>query len=178
MSDSVTRVTHQSLGSRLFVSCKALICGPIFMFVGVFSLILNEGNYVTQHKALNEALSVVIEVDPTAHISSNNEGALVHFIGLAETKYAISDSNFGVSTQALKLKRTVEMYQWVEEAHSETKKKVGGSTETVTTYTYSKQWKSDFVNSNRFAKSDSHTNPSSMPYTTTVINADPIDVGN
>lgn len=179
MPDSIAGVTHQSYGSRLGNSCKSMIFGHIFMIAGIWILVWNEGNYVMQHKALNEALSVVIEVDPTADISIDNEGALVHFIGRAEAEEdVISDSLFGVSTHALQLKRTVQMYQWVEEKHTETKKNTGGSTDTTTTYAYTKQWKSDLVSSNQFEDSYSHTNPSRMPYSTTTIHADPIHVGN
>ena len=33
------------------------------------------------------------------------------------------------------------MYQWVEDSKSETQKTLGGGEETVTTYTYKKEWR-------------------------------------
>ena len=54
----------------------------------------NEGNSVRQHKALDEALRVVIEVD-TATVDTSNEGKLVHFVGEADTNSTVMDSTFG-----------------------------------------------------------------------------------
>ena len=51
------------------------------------------------------------------------------------------------------------MYQWVETSHSETKQKLGGGEETVTTYTYSKEWRSSPVNSSNFKEASGHENP-------------------
>jgi hypothetical protein len=55
------------------------------------------------------------------------------------------------------------MYQWVEHEKSETKKKTGGGTKTVTTYSYSKEWVSHQVDSSRFHETAGHDNPS-MPF--------------
>jgi len=56
------------------------------------------------------------------------------------------------------LERVVEMYQWVETSRSETRKQLGGGEETVTTYSYNKEWKRDAVNSSNFRQSG-HDNP-------------------
>jgi hypothetical protein len=50
----------------------------------------------------------------------------------------LSDKEFGVSVGAVKLKRTVEMYQWVEH---ETRREVneGDRTREETEYSYSKR---------------------------------------
>merc|ERR1719167_209879 len=48
------------------------------------------------------------------------------------------------------------MLQCVETSHSESRKdSVGGGRTTVTTYTYSVEWKSSYVDSNSFHKTDS-----------------------
>ena len=136
----------------------------------------NEGNSVRQHKALDEALRVVIEVD-TATVDTSNEGKLVHFVGEADTNSTVMDSTFGVSDKVLKLRRNVEIYQWVEEEHSETKKNTGGSTTTTTTYTYNKEWRSTLVSSTTFQDPTGHENPSSMEFSSQEWDADPIVVG-
>ncbi len=59
--------------------------------------------------------------------------------GLATTDDILKDSVFGIETNALKLSRTVEMFQWQEKSHPEPTQNVGGSDETTeTTYTYEK----------------------------------------
>ena len=50
------------------------------------------------------------------------------------------------------------MYQWVEESKSETRKQLGGSEETVTTYSYHKEWNRREINSGSFRQSG-HDNP-------------------
>jgi len=64
-----------------------------------------------------------------------------------------------VSANGLRLVRTVEMYQWKEESHSETHKTLGGGEDTVTTYTYHLTWSSNPIDSSRFRRPDGHSNP-------------------
>jgi hypothetical protein len=69
----------------------------------------------------------------------------------------------GVSANALRMKRDVQMYQWTERSSSETRKKLGGGEETVTTYTYEKTWSDRVISSSGFKKPQGHANPQSMP---------------
>jgi hypothetical protein len=59
------------------------------------------------------------------------------------------------------------MYQWVEKSESKSEKKLGGSEETTTTYSYSKEWRSDVVQSGDFKQAEGHQNPDSMPANST-----------
>ena len=52
------------------------------------------------------------------------------------------------------------MYQWQEESRSETRTKLGGGEETVTTYTYTKVWSSSPIDSSGFQSPGGHENPS------------------
>jgi len=72
----------------------------------------------------------------------------------------VLDEDFGVSAQGVRLVREVEMYQWVENSKSETTTKMGGGEETVTTYSYAKEWQDRPVNSAEFKKPAGHENPS------------------
>ena len=76
----------------------------------------------------------------------------------------------------IKLRRVVEMYQWQENKDSETREKLGGGTETVTTYTYRKIWSIELIDSSRFHK-DGHFNPSSMPFEGDTFIAEPVILG-
>ena len=56
-------------------------------------------------------------------MDSSNDGKLVHLSGKSVTVDVLKDGKFGVSANAIKLKRAVEMYQWKEKTSSKTKKK-------------------------------------------------------
>ncbi|MBS1996242.1 MAG: TMEM43 family protein [Cyanobacteria bacterium SZAS LIN-2] len=56
------------------------------------------------------------------------------------------------------------MDQWAEDSDSDTEKKVGGGSETVTTYTYSKQWDEDLIKSASFKRRSGHENPDSFKF--------------
>ena len=51
------------------------------------------------------------------------------------------------------------MYQWVEEAESKTREKMGGEKETITTYKYIKQWRVGRVESENFQQPKKYANP-------------------
>ena len=178
MPDSVTRVTHQTFGNRLGLSCKGLLMAPILIVLSIWLLTWNEGNSITQHKALEEGLKTVIDVAIDT-VDAANENQLVHFTGKAATPNNITDEIFGVAPTdgALKLKRTVEMYQWTQQQHSQTKKNTGGSTTTTTTYTYSQVWSDHLISSAGFEEADGHQNPSEMLFQSATMVADPITVG-
>jgi hypothetical protein len=72
----------------------------------------------------------------------------------------LEDPDFGITATGVHLARKVEMYQWKETSKSETRTKLGGGEETVTTYTYSKEWSSSANDSGQFAEPNGHQNPS------------------
>jgi hypothetical protein len=178
-NDTVTVVTHQSYFSRIGDSFKAMLFGPLLIVGAIALLIMNEGNAVATHRSLTEASKVTVTVDSTDTVDSTYEGRLVHLVGRAETSAQLQDDLFGVapSDYPLKLQRKVEMYQWVEHKHSETKKETGGSTTTTTTYSYSKEWGSSVVDSNSFQDSTNHQNTNYMAYQGNTFTADPILLG-
>jgi len=71
----------------------------------------------------------------------------------------------------VRLQRRVEMFQWVESSKSETKQKLGGGEETVTTYSYAKQWKDSLENSAAFQQPAGHENPAEFPFVNETFDA-------
>jgi hypothetical protein len=86
----------------------------------------------------------------------------------------MSDPDFGISVPGLRMKRSVEMYQWIEETDTETQKNLGGSEETTTTYSYRTDWSGMLQDSSQFQNPTGHTNPSDMPYEDISLNAEPV----
>ncbi len=163
MADSYTKVTNTSWGSRLGGSIKGILFGLLLFIVAFPVLFWNEGRSVKRYKALKEGQGAVVSVSADK-VDAANEGKLIHVSGNMTTEDTITDPEFNVSVKALKLIRKVEMYQWVEEKKSETKKKIGGGEETITTYNYKKDWSSQVINSSDFDTPDGHQNPANMDY--------------
>lgn len=175
MADQYTEVTTRGFGQRMGGSIKGILVGLVMAAIGVALLFWGEGRAVRRAKALKEWATSVISVGGAAP-AAVNEGELVHFSGEARAEGVLRDVVFGVMTEELKLERSVEMYQWREERRSEERKKLGGGTETVTTYEYKTGWSSHAIDSSSFKKPAGHQNPP-MPFESRTWVADPIHVG-
>lgn len=161
--DSFTEVTREGWGSRLGKSFKNVI-GGLLLFIAAFPLLFwNEGRAVQTYKSLKEGQGKVVTVDSES-VDPANEAKLVHTKGKAVTQDMLRDGELNVSVQAIKLDRTVEMYQWQEKVESKTEKKLGGGTETVKTYNYVRTWSEKVIDSSNFKKQKGHYNPSAKKF--------------
>jgi len=158
MSDTYREVTTRSWLGRIGSSIGGVFVGLLLLVVGVVLLFWNEGRAVQTAKSLAEGAGIVVSV-PASAVDPANEGRLVHTSGMVATGETLSDPTFGISHTGVRLVRGVEMYQWKESAQSETKTKLGGGEETVTTYSYAREWSSSPIDSSRFKQPDGHRNP-------------------
>lgn len=175
-NDSFTEVSSTSWTSRLGNALKGIIVGIIMVLVAIVLVFWNEGRAVKRHKTLEEGRGAVVSILADT-VDVANKGSLVHLSALATTEEQLTDESFGISRRAIKLQRIAEMYQWQQESHSEEKKKLGGGTETVTTYTYSKIWSENPIHSNQFKQSNGHKNPTNMPYRSEDFVAGQVTIG-
>lgn len=161
---AVTETVTEGWGSRLGTSLRGII-GGIAMFIAGFPLLWwNEGNTIKTAKALEEGEANCVAIESPAQIDPANEGLLVHMTGIADTETTLTDGEFGISEEkAIRLNRTVEMYQWQENSHTTEKKNVGGSVTKTTTYTYEKVWSEQAIDSSSF-KEAGHDNPGYMEF--------------
>ena len=157
-------VENPSWVQRLGSSFKGVLAGVVLFIAGFPILFLNEGRTVDTAKRLKEGAGAVVDV-AADKVDPANEGKLVHVSGLAETKDVLTDEAFGVSNVALRLLRTVEVYQTVEHSKT-TREKRGDKTVEKTTYSYSNEWRSSPVNSAEFhdASKRSANPPAAMPF--------------
>lgn len=177
MSDSFTETSRQGWLGRLGNSFVGILIGILLVIASFPLLFWNEGRAVKRYQTLKEGAGIVVSV-AADRVDPANEGKLVHMTGQAEAKGVLSDPEFGVSvSNGLKLRRKVEMYQWTEERRTETKNKLGGGTEKVTTYRYQKEWSPEVESSKNFKEPAGHENPASMPYESTEQTAAPITLG-
>ena len=164
MVDKVTVSSHHSYGSRVGNSFKAILWGIILVIVSIRLLAWNEKNYVETKAALKEWAEIVQEAN-IDQINPDLEWQEIHVSGeTASNAEALKDNIFWVVTDNLKLKRTVEMYQWYEEEHEECHDNYWWSEDCETTYTYDKKWSDDHISSNSFYQTANHENPSTWDY--------------
>ena len=139
MPDSFVETTSTSWLSRIVGLIAGVLFGIVFVIGSIVLLFWNEGRAVQTARSLSEGGKVVVDAAP-APVDPGNEGRLVHVTGDAKAGAPIADPTFVVSAPALRLVRAAEMYQWQEDKREETHKSIGGSEQTVTTYTYKKVW--------------------------------------
>lgn len=168
--DSFTEVTGQSWLRRVGSSVKGVVVGLIFVIASFVLIFWNEGRTVKRYRTLNEGAGAVISVSIDS-ILPENEGRLVHVSGKLDSDEILYDEIFSVDINGLRLLRTAKMYQWQEHKETTTKKKLGGGTETVTTYNYKRVWSSHRINSSSFRKPEDHENPDSMKFSSREITA-------
>ncbi|MBE1208288.1 TMEM43 family protein [Aminobacter carboxidus] len=159
MSDQFREVTSVSWFGRIRRSVGGVLVGLILVLAMVAVLFWNEGRAVITARSLAEGAGAVVSV-PVDKIDAANEGELVHTTGPVETSDEVSDPDFAIEAKGVRLVRTVEMFQWVENSKSETNTKLGGGEETVTTYSYAKEWQDRPIDSAEFKQPANHQNPS------------------
>jgi hypothetical protein len=159
MANTFTTTSTQGCASRLMSSVIGLLLGPVLVAGAIWLLAWNEGRAVQAIRGLSEASGTVVEASPDV-VAPANDGKLVHLIGKATASAPIEDGDLNLSfAGAVSVNRMVEMYQWKEKKEEKSQDNNGGSQTTTTTYTYSKDWSEDAIDSSGFAHPDGHANP-------------------
>ncbi|MEK6237441.1 MAG: TMEM43 family protein [Planctomycetales bacterium] len=172
----LTEVTNESWFSRLGNSIKSVALGFV-MFLAAFPLLwMNEGCSAGKEVAYGEFKKVVKTV-PADKVNSANEGQAIHLSGEATTDETLADPEFGVSAEkVIRLNRTVEMYAWEETEHEDKEKKVGGSEDTIKSWSHDRDWVESPQDSSEFEEPEGHENPS-MPIRSQSFNASKVTCG-
>lgn len=171
MPDQTTVTTNTSWFSRVGSAFAGVIIGIVLIFACVWGLAWNEGNAIKVEKGLNEGAGLVVEA-AASPIDPAKDQQLVHVVGDVAVTAPLTDGQFGVTATGVRLDRQVEMYQWQEESKSETRTKLGGGEETVTTYTYTKVWSATLIDSSGFQTQAGHENPAMTLEASTVYATD------
>jgi len=146
--------TTTSYGQRLTGSIKGIGFGFLMFIAGTILLFWNEGNFVKTKKSIQEAEKEVVLVSDVSSVDPALNGKLIHATAFANTDEVLTDGLFGISEKAISIHRKVEYYQYKENSHTQEKEKIGGGKETITTYTYEKEWAFFPVNSENFHDPD------------------------
>lgn len=176
MPDTFTSTTSTSWGSNLFGSIKSVLFGLVLFVISFPLLFWNEGRAVRTAKGLTEGQGAVVSV-PADAVDAGKEGKLIHVSGAVKTDAPVADKELAVHATAVKLIRTVEMFQWKEHEKSESRKKIGGGTETVKTQEYKKEWAEGRIDSSQFKLPEGHENPDAPQFATETFTANQVTVG-
>lgn len=130
-----------SYGSKVKDSIKGLFIGPILIIIATIFIFVNENRAIKQYKANDRAQGACVEMS-VDQVNQEFTGKIVHCTGIAHTNEILSEGNFGINVNGFRLTRDVEYYQVIERSKTETKEKLGGGTEEITTYYYEKEWTS------------------------------------
>ncbi len=167
--DTYTEVEETSRSGRIGGASKGILFGLI-LFVGSFPLLFwNEGRAVKTYRAMKEGGAAVVSVSGDM-IDPANDGHLVHVTGKVVNRETLTDPLFHVYARSVKLRRSVEMYQWRETKESRKEKEAAA-------YSYSKDWFPTWIDSNGFNKKDGHQNPANMPFSSEVYVAGRVELG-
>lgn len=159
MPDQFQTRSSQNYFERLGNSIVGTLFGIVLVFASLAFLWWNEARAVDAARALDASGRAAISVAADG-INPTNEGKLIHVSGVAAAASPLADPETGlVAPSAMVLERKVEMYQWTEESSAQTREKVGGTQETITTYTYKLAWSGEPVDTANFKQPQGRTNP-------------------
>ena len=156
--DHFTETSRTSYGQNIGNSFKGIFVGFLLIIGSIILLWWNEGRSVEMTEALGEMQQQIVTL-PDSKYDAKYEGKAVLVQGLVTPLNAVVDPEFGVQTDALVLRKNVQMYQWKENTSTKTEEKLGGATETTTTYDYVKEWSSFATDSSSFKHPEGHHNP-------------------
>lgn len=157
-NDPISVTTRTSWLSRLGSAFGGVLTGLALILASIALLAWNEGRSVQSIRANNEGAGAVQAVSADRVLPSN-EGRLIHVSAPAVASDQRQDTALGVSANGLILTRKIEYYQWIETSKSESRTRLGGGEETVTTYSYDRQWTATPEDSSRFQQPAGHQNP-------------------
>lgn len=157
-----TVTTTAGLFGRLMGAIKGMIFGLV-LFVAAFPILsFNEGYAVKMARSLGQGAREVASI-AADRVDPAHQGKLVHVSGLATTSETVTDPLFRVSANAIRLRRTAEMYQWCETSSTRKSSSAGGGETTHRTYKYNLAWSERPIDSSSFNNPAGHENPP-MPF--------------
>ncbi|XP_014475217.1 PREDICTED: transmembrane protein 43 homolog isoform X2 [Dinoponera quadriceps] len=155
-------------------SWLTVIIGSIMFAIGMCLLFWNEGKAVRVAYSLNEALHNIVVVSNPLALLPDYQGRLVYLSGHLQVLEPLTEPDYGIVMSSVKLKRRVQMYQWVEIEEEES---FGGATEDEKHYYYTTEWKDKLVDSDHFYIRTGHHNPKEMSIKSQLQIADEVKIG-
>lgn len=148
----------------------------VLLINGIILTLWNEANVVFTAQSLQDAMSSAVSLDNINFISKENDGMLVYLNGPLDVGEPLTDPEYGIAVLAVKLKRRVQMYQWIE-IQTVSEIRDGNKIYPETTYEYVTEWRDKLVDSTDFVRRDGHQNPKTFPIKSNVAVSDVVRIG-
>ncbi|CAG9863525.1 unnamed protein product [Phyllotreta striolata] len=141
------------------------IIGICLLGFGCWLLTWNEGRAVHHAHSLDETYQNAVILNIFEKPSDSLEGQVVHVTGSLKVDEPLTEAEYGIAIQAVKLRRRVQMYQWVEERspRSEDDDTNAGTFNSISDYYYITEWRDKLVDSSSFYIRHGHENPREIP---------------
>ncbi|XP_071438753.1 transmembrane protein 43 homolog isoform X1 [Hetaerina americana] len=168
---------YPNVKDQLKASWLAAVIGSALFSGGMWILFWNEGRAVQTIRSLEEGMSAVIPLHSTDTIIEEYNKKLVHLSGPLDISEPLTEFEYGVSVPAVKLKRRVQMYQWIEEENTREYHE-GDHVHTETSYSYATEWRDKIIDSSSFSIPYGHHNLKEFPFKSKVYVSEHVSVGN
>lgn len=156
-------------------------CIGVAMVIGAFGfVILNEGRAVRTTRSLEEGHRKIVIPETNDVVFDENNGKLVLVADYLKVPDALVASEYGISIRAVKLKKTVQMYQWYEIEDSKSAAAPGDHDDHAgghASYSYATDWIDHSVDSEQFYNSLGHHNPETWPMNSSIVMNSRVKVG-
>jgi hypothetical protein len=124
--------------------------GILLLIIGIVVLAWHETTAVQQSRT-RHILNDEVRPISAASWNKNNNGHLVYLTGNLRVPNELEDPVFNVKAEAVRMRRVVEMYQWIEMSEDGPR--------------YEKEWSSTHHSHHNFQNPDGHENPGqSIPH--------------
>ncbi|XP_055532420.1 transmembrane protein 43 homolog [Wyeomyia smithii] len=156
----------------------AMLLGSILLTAGTCVLFWNEARAISIALSLEEAFNDAITASADRPYDRLYEGKLIHLSGWITTGEPLTEPDYNIQVQAVKLRRRVQMYQWIEEY---VESRFGESDTTFQaddrTYYYTLDWRDELIDSRSFYIRSGHHNPSTFPMDTKTFVSERVHIG-
>ncbi|AFY39596.1 protein of unknown function DUF1625 [[Leptolyngbya] sp. PCC 7376] len=153
MSDQVVKTETIGYFERIKNSIIGVFLGILLFLISFGVLYWNEGR-IDLSKVAKTSTEIAATGAPTTDV-----GEFVSVTGNLNTTETLGDNPYLAPGNYIALERKTEMFAWVEQSSTETKKNTGGSETKTTTYSYEKRWTASPANSANFEQPSGHQNP-------------------
>ncbi|XP_066143904.1 transmembrane protein 43 homolog [Euwallacea fornicatus] len=150
------------------------LIGILALCSGLYLLTWNEGRAVHHHHSLEETYNSAISLNLFNKLEPEYDGHVVHISSDLKVDEPLGELEYGISIQAVKLKRRVQMYQWVEETSP---RDDVVEQQSYKDYYYITEWRDKLVDSDNFYIRFGHENPKEIPLKTVTYVAPLVRLG-